>query len=281
MLSLISRAWNSLRHLHGCWRATRRFKDYRPQPVTLESARKWLRQFKQEDRLAVLRLLGHVIYLSQEETEKQLIQHNEELLARLRSSNIPPKKIIYMQIHDPGSSSPVMLNMLRDGAHLEHKGFHFVDYKNVRELNKLTNELEQGAIIYVDDFAGTGNQFGEVRDFVAEYIVGNFAEFFLLPSICEEALRALDERGVEAVSGLVHHRAERPLHPESTILDHATKTRLTDLCYQMDEKGGLGYRGLATMVVLYRNAPNTVPVILRGSKKQKHVGILPRTTDFS
>ena len=280
MLSYILKCWNTLRQLHGCWRATHRFSDYKPQPVTVESARRWLWQFDEKDRPAVLLLLDQVIYLSEKETEKQLVEHNKKLLARLSSSSIPPKKIIYMQIHDPGSSSPVMLNMLRDRARLEQKGFHFVDSKDVRQLHDLTNKLEEGAIIYVDDFAGTGNQFGEVRNHFAEYIVGNFSEFFLLPSICEEALHALEERGVEAVPGLVHSKADRPLHPHSTILDQATKSRLVELCLHMDKKGGLGYRDLATMVVLYRNAPNTVPVILRGSKKQKHVGIFPRTTDL-
>ena len=34
------------------------------------------------------------------------------------------------------------------------------------------------------------------------------------------------------------------------------------------------------MVVLYRNAPNTVPVLLRGNVGQDVVGVLPRTTDL-
>ena len=35
------------------------------------------------------------------------------------------------------------------------------------------------------------------------------------------------------------------------------------------------------MVVLYRNAPNTVPVMLRGNVNQKpYFGIFPRTIDL-
>ena len=60
-----------------------------------------------------------------------------------------------------------------------------------------------------------------------------------------------------------------------------SKDRLIEICTAIDKKGPLGYGGLATMVVFYRNAPNTVPVILRGNVKQKPwVGILPRTTDL-
>jgi hypothetical protein len=171
--------------------------------------------------------------------------------------------------------------MLRDRALLERKGCHFIDSKDVRGLYELTNKLENGAIVYVDDFAGTGNQFCEVRDFVAQHIVGNFSEFFLLPCICEEALYELGKRGVEAISGPVHSKADRPLNPQSTILSEKMQKRLIELCLKIDPKGGLGYKRLATMVVIYRNAPNSVPLILRGSLKQiPWIGIFPRTTDL-
>jgi len=205
---------------------------------------------------------------------------NENLLLRLKQDGIQEKNIIYMQIHDPGSSSAVMLNMVRDSSRLERRGCSFIDSKDVRLLNERTQELEKGAIIYVDDFAGTGNQFCTVRDFIADYIVGTFAEFFLVVSICEEALYELGKRGVEAVSGGIHSKADRPLHPDSTILASKDKERLRTICEEIDRAGGLGYKGLASMVILYRNAPNSVPVILRGNVSQKFAGILPRTTDL-
>jgi hypothetical protein len=174
-----------------------------------------------------------------------------------------------------------MLNMLRDRGGLERKGYHFIDSKNVRELNELTERLKSGAIIYVDDFAGSGHQFCPVRDFLADYIMGNFSEFFLLPSICEEAMIEVGKRGVEPIVGLIHAKADRPLHPNCWKFDRKSKDRLVEICTTIDKKGPLGYGGLATMVVFYRNAPNSVPVILRGCVKQKPwVGILPRTTDL-
>lgn len=281
MIPSIHRYYHDLKYWRKYWRIKRRFYDYRPQPVTVDSIKAWVQQFEEKDQKAVLVLLDRVFYLSEKNVEKLLLDLNNSLLARLDESQIPLKNVIYVQIHEAGSSSPVILNMVRDRALLERKGCHFVDSKDVRALNELTNKIENGAIIYVDDFAGTGNQFCEVRDFVATYIVGNFSEFFLLPYICEEALYELGKRGVEAVSGYVHSKSDRPLHPNSSILSSTIKKRLIELCLRIDQKGGLGYRNLATMVVLYRNAPNSVPLILRGSLKQKPwVGILPRTTDL-
>jgi hypothetical protein len=60
----------------------------------------------------------------------------------------------------------------------------------------------------------------------------------------------------------------------------AQRERVAAICKGID-KFGLGYKGLATMVVLYRNAPNTVPVMLRGNVNQKpYFGIFPRWIDL-
>lgn len=246
------------------WKAIRRFSDYKPQPVTIATLTNWLQQFEEKDRKAILALLDKVIYLSEKDTEQLLVNSNASLLARLQNDGISTKNVIYVQLHDPGSSSPLILSILRDRGHLEQKGCHFIDSKNVRELNEVTDKLGHGSIVYVDDFAASGTQFCNARDFLSKYIVGNFSEFFLLPSICEEAIYELGKRGVEAISGPIHSKVDRPLHPNSMLLDPVTKDRLIELCKNIDEKAGLGYKGLATMVVLFRNAPNTIPVILRG-----------------
>jgi hypothetical protein len=151
---------------------------------------------------------------------------------------------------------------------------------NVLGINKLTNELADGAIIYVDDFSGTGRQFCTTRNFISQNIVGNFAEFLLLPCICEEALHRLGKEGITVYDGMIHSRAERPLHENSSILETVVKDRLRQRSLGIHGRVGLGFSSLATMVVLYRNAPNTTPWILRGSlDQQTFVGIFPRTTD--
>ncbi len=202
-------------------------------------------------------------------------------MARLKGAGLPPKKLIYVQVHDAGSSSPVMLNLLRDAANLERLGCQFVDARDSLRLNKTMNEVGVGALIYVDDFVGTGNQFCEERDFAAKNFIGTFSEFILAPSICEEAFYKISERGIEAFTGHVHSKAERPLHANSSLFGKEEKERLELACKGVNNKFGLGYHKLATMVVIYRNAPNTVPAILRGNTNQTpFFGIFPRTTDL-
>ena len=61
--------------------------------------------------------------------------------------------------------------------------------------NDLIGELKEGALIYVDDFVGTGNQFCEARDFAMKNVLApTFSEFLLVPSICEEAIYQIGTR---------------------------------------------------------------------------------------
>ncbi|MFY9725694.1 MAG: hypothetical protein WB579_17325 [Bryobacteraceae bacterium] len=262
-------------------RASLRFHDYKPQPVTFGGVNRWIKQFEKRDRKNAAGLLDKVVYISESHTQRILVEQNAALMKRLADAGLPPKRLIYVQVDDAGSSSPVMLNMLRDAARLERAGCRFVDSRDSLGLNRATNEVGEGALIYTDDFVGTGNQFCKARDFALRSVVGTFSEFLLVPSICEEAIYQLAERGIEAFAGHVHSKAERPLHDNSTILDAETKERFRLICMGISPKMSLGYKEMATMVVLYRNAPNSVPALLRGSQNQvPFAGIFPRTTDM-
>jgi hypothetical protein len=263
------------------WRYIRRFPDYRPQPVTVGRLETWTGQFSERDAKAARTLLDRIVYLSEEMVQQILVEQNRALVNRLRKAGIDPKHTIYVSLHDAGSSSPVMLNLLRDAAGLQRTGCHLIDGHNGILLNKVTNQLAEGAVIYVDDFAGTGRQFCDTRKFVAQSIVGTFSEFLLVPCLCEEAVHRLGKDGIDFYTGMVHSRADRPLHENSSILDQETKDRFRQICLGIHNRMGLGFSGLATMVVLYRNAPNTTPLIIRGNLDQKtFVGIFPRTTDL-
>ena len=262
-------------------KAALRFHDYKPKPLSLLSVSRWINQFEKKDRKLAEQLLDKVFYFSESKTRDILVEQNAALMKRLLDVGLQPKKLIYVQVHDAGSSSPVMLNLLRDAAGLEQMGCNFVDARDSFGLNKTMNKVGVGALIYVDDFVGTGNQFCVARDFAAKSFIGTFSEFLVAPSICEEAYYQIGERGIEAFTGHVHSKAERPLHANSSVFAKEDKERLKLVCKGVDSKFGLGYKDLATMVVLYRNAPNTVPAVLRGSRNQTpFAGIFPRTTDL-
>jgi hypothetical protein len=265
---------------HGL-KAVLRFHDYGPQPVTLSGAIRWMRQFQQQDRRLAGRLLDKVIYLSEKDTRAILLHQNRVLMENLAKVGLPAKKLIYLQTDEAGSSSPVMLSMIRNEAGLQQRGCKLLDSRDALGINKTTNKLEEGALIYIDDFVGSGDQFCKARAAVQQSVVGTFSEFLLVPSICEEGYQRLIDLGIAVYTGRIHARAERPLHANSHILNAADRCHLVEMCKKIRPNTSLGYNDLATMVVLYRNAPNSIPAVLRGSDKQTpFYGMFPRYKDL-
>jgi hypothetical protein len=260
--------------------AKRKFPGYRPQGITWDGVGEWLKPYKTSDRRLLHKLIKHVRYFSEEETKRALVNANEKVLAQLSASGLGLDKVIYVQVHDAGSSSGVMLNLLRDTAKIEKSGCRFID-GNSRNLAVITRDLGEGAIIYVDDFAGSGKQFTRVHRQISPYIVGRFVEFFIAPCVAEEAIDLIGEEGVEVVTDEIHLRTGRPLQPECSILKSEERGRLLELSNDMYSKPGLGFKKLATMVVFARQCPNSVPLLIRGSVQQvPFPGLLPRTTDL-
>ena len=111
-------------------KAALRFHDYRPKPLSLLSASRWINQFDKNDRKLSEQFLDNMIYISESRTREILVEQNASLMKRLLAIGLPPKKLIYVQVHDAGSSSPVMLNLLRDAAGLERLGCRFVDARD-------------------------------------------------------------------------------------------------------------------------------------------------------
>src|SRR2546430_2533879 len=96
-----------LKLLNAYRRAAFEFQDYRPTKITWQRLRAWLDQFDKSDHDALLDLLQHVRYVSETDARRALADQNQALLRQLQRGGIPPKKIIYVQVHDAGSSSPV------------------------------------------------------------------------------------------------------------------------------------------------------------------------------
>ena len=258
-----------------------RFRDYDPQPVTFSSAHQWIGQFDRKDRKLAGALLDNIVYFSKEKTKRTLLKLNEQILQRLANDGVPAKKVVYVSFDDTASSSHMMLGMLRDKAALEQRGCNLRDAADVRGLTETANRLEDGAIIYIDDFIGSGRQFCKARDFVMQFLPSTFAEFMLAPSICEEGQAAFVGRGIEVVCESVHKKSDRALHEASLFLAEYERARAVKICEGIDPKMALGIGSMATMVVFYRNSPNQIPAMFRGNKNLKPFrGLFPRTTDL-
>ncbi len=240
-------------------------------------------QFPAQYRPDLIRLAANLRFVSKQETIKSVVELNREVLRALNADGVTIERVIYMTTDSAGSSSGVILNLLRDHENLERRGAKFLHSSDVNGIREKTMQLRAGAIVYVDDFAGTGRQFTRSREAVANEVVGAFSEFFLLPCICEEAHSKISALGVEPCASIVHKKSDRPLLEQSRLLSPEQRQGLLALSssYWGRPKISLGFMGLATNVVFYRNAPNTTPLIFRGHLGQKPLwGIVPRFDDL-
>jgi hypothetical protein len=225
--------------------------------------------------------LDYIIYFSERATVDSLVKLNREILGNLAADGVELDRVIYVASDSAGSSSHIMLNLLRDVENLERRGATLIGSREAHALQEKTGRIGNGAIIYVDDFSGTGKQFTRNRTWSAQFITGSFSEFFLAPVICEEAYQKIDEAGVSPVAGHLHTISERLLHSDSSLIDDEDKELLVKVCREIDYSNGLGFKKLATMVVFYRNSPNSTPLLFRGNLKQSPItGIFPRGDDL-
>jgi hypothetical protein len=260
-----------------------RFHSYLPKKVTPRSVWLWLRQFSQEERAALCKAAEHLLYVPEKVFIEQMVEQNKALLNKLKGSGVPLSKIIYVSVGEAGSSSHAVLNVIRDRCQLQSLGCKFADGRSYDALSQLTGELGSGVIIYVDDFAGTGDQFCNEQEQLGSYILGNFSQYFLMHTVCKEALFKIDGNGVVPWQHSIHAKRDRPLHENSTILNVEERNCLIQLCHKISKgkPGSLGDGDLAVSIVFYRNIPTNAPRIFQGDTHQKKFhGLVPRTTDL-
>ena len=261
--------------------AARKLRVYEPKRGTIRGIREWAKQFPREHRRVLVRLSRNLEVIAKEAAIRNLVRHNDAVLARLDQAGIGMERIIYITTDKPASSSHIMLGLLRDEANLERRGAHLIDVADIVGIQKKTRELERGAIIYVDDFAGTGKQFMRSRRRVAEHVVGAFSEFFIALCVCEEAVAKSEREGIEVCTSVVHRKEDRPLHAKGTFLGPNARRDVVELGEKMWKGRSLGFDKLATNVIVYRAAPNTTPLIFRGNLGQSpYRGIVPRFDDL-
>ncbi len=261
-----------------------KFRGYRPRRITPWVVYRWIDQYAKIHHRALRTLLKEIQYISEHKMMESLAAQNLSLLQELRMNGVSPDNVIYVSVHDTASSSSVLLGLLRDRCLLAQLGCHFVEGRNRIALHEITRKLGRGAIIYIDDFAGSGDQFCDERDVLSPIIVGNFSEHFLVHTICEEALTRIAKSttySVEPAPCLIHARSARPLHSRGNMLPTIDKRAIRDLCRIVSSDLPLGHRSLAANIVFYRSAPDAIPRIFRGNEGQdKFVGIFPRLDDL-
>jgi len=224
------------------------FERFNEPVVPLESIRKWLFRFDQEDREAALLLLQNIEYHSQSRIRRETRLLHEKLVDRLSQSNLDTKTF-----HDVDFSREFTCKSGDVVCYIYRKSnlVPAIDFKTFDLLTRETAEnpdmCTERALVILDDYIGTGSQF--IFEFIgrsddAVRMVNSYKKTYLVCYVINE--RALQNFRLLA-DGKIDEiiRAEEEQFPDTDFSwdeDHFRQTlsrldwRNIELVYLVEEQ---------------------------------------------
>jgi hypothetical protein len=260
----------------------RTFNSYQPRPVDRDGLRAWLRQIDAAHYDLVLRVL--------EATQFYDIQRIQGLLAQMHRQ-------VKVQLANDGFRDPENMAFLAFGRVGESGHEIFTRYRNINRLHQTRvllpmlpdvqqmlydaeNQNRDVALVFLDDFVGTGKQVADYwNDVLSQMIRPTQPLYLAVLAACEEGLnRIANETPFQVVPS--HIVQPRHLFPRSDRFTNDEKAIIRAYCDRVGNPA-MGIGGLGVMLAFAHGCPNNSISIIRGSKRQRNFrGILPRFDDL-
>ncbi len=247
------------------WRES--FEGYRKR-VTTARLERWLAQFKDGHRDVAARVLDAVEFFQPEQIEAAY----RSMLGALPgwSRNASHRKGCWRFVPfgtRPGESADSMLHAFRMANRLTGKRHNelFI-YKADLMAEPLGPE---DTVVFVDDFAGTGDQAIAAWDeTLAELLPQRPRTFLVLIAAVEEAAQRITERTRLKVESHRHLRSRDDFFsPQCTCFSVAEKRTILDYCRAADAANPRGYGQSGLLVVMAHRCPNNSLPILHGQSR--------------
>lgn len=224
---------------------------------------RWIQRFALADRDVAARVLDVVDYVSQE----QIAHAYRAALARLPGWNVDPHRrrgkwrFVPFSV-SAGESGDSMLHAFRLANNLNKKKFD-KEFVTKRDLpgEKLGAD---DSVVFVDDFAGTGNQAIEAwNDSLQELLPGDPSTYLVLVAVSASARTRI---GLETSLTVVPHNvlgdADNIFHNRCVHFSAAEKTTIKRYCRRADAIAPSGYGGRGFVIVFCHNCPNnSIPIL--------------------
>ena len=250
-----------------------RFRFYR-HPPSRDELIAWLKQFKAEHLPLASKLLDNVIIVS----DRDIQQGYHDGLAALPGWHIDEAKRAgrwaFVGLGGQAESGPAMLHMFREANNLTSDKFQtlFVTPADLPEL-KLT---AHDTVVFVDDFAGTGEQFSKRWDLYRELIAGEAKIHMFLAAATSAAmgvLGALDDIAVQA--RMVLPASANIFSAANTAFSEDEKAFVLSYCKLADKRNPQGWGKCGLLMVISRKTPNNSIPILHAKSRRWHP-VFPR-----
>ncbi len=250
-----------------------RFRYYRA-PPSIAEIRDWLGRFSEADRPVAEKALDSIRLVSEVEVQKGYKEALESIPGWNSRRTKRSGKWVIAGFGGPGESGADMLRKFREANRLSGQVHDYL-FAAVADLANL--ELTgHDTVVFVDDFAGTGDQISGLWPVHAE-LAGGARSFLILTAATIDAIeRILDFEALEEV--LVSHvipRSDNIFSQDCTHFTDEEKNILLPYCKVADSKRPRGFGNCGLLFVLCHKTPNNSLPILYANKNSWR-GLFPR-----
>ena len=255
------------------WR--QRFPGYRRE-VTRRRTLAWINQFDADDHDLAARLLDCIAYVTHEAMDDAF----RTIIARLPGWNLVKSKrrgkwrFVAFSIA-AGESGDMMLHKWRSATGLS-AGNH--DELFIHKSELLNEQLGGGdTVVFVDDFAGTGDQVCEGwHEVMAELLPGSPSTYLVLVAASRIARRRIrSETPLRVESRFLLEEDDNIFSPDCVHFAGDEKGRLLDYSARADAGHPRGFGDCGFVIVFAHRTPdNSIPVL--HANHQGWVGLFPR-----
>lgn len=255
----------------------KRFQGYEPRSVTPLVVWKFLRQFQRRHRPYMVKLLACVRYVGRDEARRILCDQLQSVIETCRATGTQPQSIVVVPASSKGESSDVAHDMLKADERVAQSGVQFFK-GNPLQLGQLLRTISSPVVVFVDDFAGTGKQFCDAHSaWNATMQLHNPVTYFVTCVMCSPAVHKIGSIGVIPSPGIEHRTVEMFKQACEEACGFDGYCALMSYAKEIHSKLPLGFDNMGTMILMYRNAPNNMPFLLRGTQGQRvWYGLFPR-----
>lgn len=228
----------------------------------------WLKIFpEQEDKTLALKLVEFIDYYDGHKIRKDLFE-GYNLIKKEISPRDEWKEIIVCSSGNAGKSGEYILYRLRGVVNLDvNQCCHLYQLKE-----RVFDEIE--AIIFIDDFIGTGDQCSELWHEIS-YIPDSIEKYlFVLSGLKSGIEYAQKNTEFKILCMNILGDDKKIFSDENKYFTHEEKYKLLTICQNLGGNLDLGYGNSQVCVVFDHTTPNNTIKLIRGGNEFQ--GLFPR-----
>jgi hypothetical protein len=251
-----------------------RFRSYRRSP-SREEILAWINQFQPEHVPIAKKVLDNVILVADVDIHGSYRDALEGIPGWSRNEAQRQGRWAFLGLGGQAESGAAMLHMFREANGLEADKYQplFVSLSDLPDMQLTAADT----VIFVDDFAGTGDQFADRWERFQELIASEARTFLFLAAATSRALERLG--GVEDLEIRVGRRlepCENVFSDECNAFANNEKAAVLHYCETADPRCPRGWGDCGLLLVISRKTPNNSVPILHVDVRRRWKGLFPR-----